>query len=439
MSGDVVFLIGGLALMFAVGLPSLLERAWLSAPVILIALGALIGLLPLPQAFVMDPVDQQTTILHVTEITVLLALMGVGLALDRPLSLRRITGWRTWSATWKLLGIAMPLTIGGVFLLGWWGLGLAAAPALLLGAALAPTDPVLASDVQVGGPGEDLDTDDEEISERDEVRFALTSEAGLNDGLAFPFVYAAIFLASMGAVSEWGARWLAWELVGKVVLGLIVGVGIGTVLGWAAFRSERKSLRLAARGEPLLALAAMLLSFGATELVGGYGFLGVFACAMALRAVDRTHRFHEHMHGVIERLERMMTLFVLLFVGISITDGTLTHLDWRGVVLAAALVFGIRPLAGWLALGVGRWRMADESHRPLERRERAITSFFGIRGVGTIYYLAYALSETSFPEERWLWATALFAIILSVVVHGVLATPVMAKLEARREQLTGAA
>ena len=111
MSGDVVFLIGGLALMFAVGLPSLLERAWLSAPVVLIALGALIGLLPLPQAFVMDPVDQQTTILHVTEITVLLALMGVGLALDRPLSLRRITGWRTWSATWKLLGIAMPLTI----------------------------------------------------------------------------------------------------------------------------------------------------------------------------------------------------------------------------------------------------------------------------------------------------------------------------------------
>ena len=95
MSADVVFLIGGLALMVAVGLPSLLERAWLSAPVILIALGALIGLLPLPEAFVMDPVDQRSTILHVTELTVLLALMGVGLALDRPLSLRRVSGWPT--------------------------------------------------------------------------------------------------------------------------------------------------------------------------------------------------------------------------------------------------------------------------------------------------------------------------------------------------------
>lgn len=435
MSADVVFLIGGMALMVAVGLPSLLERAWLSAPVILIAIGALIGLLPLPDAFVMDPVAQRTTILHVTELTVLLALMGVGLALDRPLSLRRLTRWPTWSATWKLLGIAMPLTIAGVFLLG-WGLGLAAAPALLLGAALAPTDPVLASDIQVGAPGEDLDPDDEEISERDEVRFALTSEAGLNDGLAFPFVYAAIFLASVGGVSQWGLRWLAWELVGKVVLGVLAGVAVGTAMAWVAFRSEKKSLRLAERGEPLLALAAMLLSYGVAEVVGGYGFLGVFACAMALRAGDRTHRFHEHMHGVIERLERLMTLFVLLFVGISVTDGTLSHLDWRGGVLAVALVFAIRPLAGWTALAVGRWRMVDEAHRPLERRERAITAFFGIRGVGTLYYLSYALSQTSFPGERWLWATALLAIILSVVIHGILATPVMRSLERNRERLS---
>jgi NhaP-type Na+/H+ or K+/H+ antiporter len=435
VSADAVFLIGGLALMMAVVLPTVLERAWLSAPVILVALGCLIGLLPLPEAFVMDPVEQRTTIEHVTEVTVLLALMGVGLALDRPLSLRRRSGWAAWSATWKLLGIAMPLTIAGVFLLGWWGLGLAAAPALLLGAALAPTDPVLASDVQVGGPGADHDPDDEEISERDEVRFALTSEAGLNDGLAFPFVYAAIFIATLGPLNDWGARWVAWELVGKVVIGVLAGVAVGVAMAWAAFRSERQVLRLAELREPLLAVAAMLLAYGAAEVLGGYGFLSVFSCALALRAGDRTHGFHEHMHGVIERLERLMTLFILLFVGVSITDGTLTHLDWRGVVLAVALVFVVRPLAGWIALSVGRWRMADEAHRPLERRERAITSFFGIRGVGTLYYLAYALGQTTFTGERWLWATALFTIVLSVVVHGVSATPVMAGLEDRRRRL----
>ena len=147
-----------------------------------------------------------------------------------------------WSPTWRLLAIAMPLTIASVALLG-WGLGVAPAAALLLGAALAPTDPVLASDVQVEGPrvdgderrrrprtspgdstGDGVDDDDEAlgepVDEKDDVRFALTSEAGLNDGLAFPFVTAAMLLASAGSVSSWGLHWLAWDLVGKVVIGV---------------------------------------------------------------------------------------------------------------------------------------------------------------------------------------------------------------------------
>lgn len=444
MSVDAVFLLGGLTLLVAVILPTILARAWLSAPVVLISLGCLIGLLPLPNGFVLDPVDQRDTIEHVTELTVLLALMGVGLALDRPLSLRRPAGWPTWSATWKLLAIAMPLTIAGVFLVGWWGLGLAAAPALLLAAALAPTDPVLAADVQVEGPrtrasrstdddadGTGEDEGEQEVSEKDEVRFALTSEAGLNDGLAFPFVYAAIFLATTGPVAEWGLHWVVWELVGKVAIGVLVGL----LVGWGLARVTFRASGLAARGEVLLGLAAMLTAYGAAEVAQGYGFLSVFTAAMTIRSAARTHEFHEHMHGSIERLERLMTLVVLLFVGIGLTDGALRHLDWRSVLIATSLVLLIRPLSGWIALSVGRWRVHDETHRPLERRERAITAFFGIRGVGTLYYLSYALSETTIEEERWLWATALFTIVLSVLVHGMAATPVMQRLEAARERL----
>jgi len=206
-----VYLIAGLALLVAVVLPTALTRYALSAPMVLVGLGMLIGLLPLFHGASLDPVANRGLVEHVSEITVLVALMGVGLALDRPLSLRDRGSWWRWTPTWRLLVIAMPLTIGALALLGWWALGLAPAGALLLGAALAPTDPVLASDVQVEGPA--VDTNDE-IDEDDEVRFALTSEAGLNDGLAFPFVHAAVFLAGAGSLGAWGLRWVGWELLG---------------------------------------------------------------------------------------------------------------------------------------------------------------------------------------------------------------------------------
>lgn len=136
--------------------------------------------------------------------------MGVGLALDRRISLLRLHTLRAWSASWRLLLVAMPLTIAGVAVAGWGLMGLAPASALLLGAALAPTDPVLASDVQVAGPttgGSQADLD-----EHDEVRFGLTAEAGLNDGLAFPFVYLAIAWAGAGQLGGWVWHWVWWDL-----------------------------------------------------------------------------------------------------------------------------------------------------------------------------------------------------------------------------------
>src|SRR5919107_1551817 len=182
-----------------------------------------IGLLPLPPGVPASPIANRALTEHLTELCVIVSLMGVGLAIDRPLDLRSLRSFVRWEAAWRLIVVAMPLCIAAVALLGWQVMGLAPAAALLLGTVLAPTDPVLASDVQVGGPTTlDADAEDEEIDESDEVRFALTSEAGLNDGLAFPFVYAAIFLATIGGVEEWGLRWLAWELVGKVLVGVVI-------------------------------------------------------------------------------------------------------------------------------------------------------------------------------------------------------------------------
>lgn len=440
MTDAVVFLVAGLCLLLAVVLPQALRRAAVSAPMVLVGVGLLIGLFPIPESLSLDPDADRELILHVTELTVLVALMGVGLALDRPLRLRARRTWGYWSPTWRLLAIAMPLTIGLVALLGWAYAGLGPATALLLGAVLAPTDPVLASDVQVGGPmtAEEideletgLDAEDGDTAERlDEVRFSLTSEAGLNDGLAFPFVYLAILVAAGGFALADVGTWLGWYVLGKVVVGVVVGLAAGWVLSRVAFRSRRPSLRLAEQGEPLLVLAALLASYGAAELVGGYGFLAVFTCAMAMRASERAHDYHRAMHEVVERLERLFTLAVLLFLGIATTNGLLDGLELSGVVIALALIFVIRPVSGLIALGV----LPKPARKAggLSRTDRLAVAFFGVRGVGSLYYLAYAAGEADFEELPWLWSTVAFTIVASVLVHGIAATPWLDRVDRRR-------
>ena len=431
MSADAIYLLFGGALLLAVVLPTALSRAAVSAPIVLLVVGALMGL-PLPEGTDVTPLGNLSFVEHLTEFTVIIALMGVGLALDRPLDLRRFASWRKWSAAWRLLGISMPLTIAGVALLGWWVVGLAPAAALLLGAALAPTDPVLAGEVQVEGPTPAGEMTHDEIDESDEVRFALTSEAGLNDGMAFPFVYAAIFLVTIGPVTEWGLRWVGWELLGRVVLGVLLGLVVGWALAKAAFRAPARSLRLAEAGEPLLALAAVFLSYGVAEVVGGYGFLAVFACAMTLRSAERGHEYHAHMHAIIERLERLLTLAVLLLLGVSMTNGLVANLPWQAAVVSVLLVFAVRPAAGMLGLGFRRKTCRIGDH-VLTSGERLAISFFGVRGVGSLYYLAYATRTADVPDAQVLWSTVAFTIALSVLVHGVTATPVMRWLERSRE------
>ena len=264
------------------------------------------------------------------------------------------------------------------------------------------------------------------MEEDDELRFTLTSEAGLNDGLAFPFVYLAILMATEGAASHWGLEWVGYYLVGKVVIGVVAGIVVGRVLAYLAFRSRSAALRVAERGESLLALAALVTSYGVGEVLGGYGFLSVFVCAMTFRSAERSHDYHAAMHEVVERLERLLTLFVLLVLGIALTRGLLDALDWRGVGIGLALILLMRPAAGLVALTPGS--VAGAEARP-DHAERWAVAFFGVRGVGSLYYLAYAAGEDAVLAEDWLWSTVAFTVVASVLVHGVLATPVMDRID----------
>ena len=191
-----------------------------------------------------------------TELGVIVSLTGAGLKLDRPM------GWRTWHTTWRLLAIAMPLTILTVTIAS-AAAGMAVGSALLVGAALAPTDPVLAADVQVGEPS--TGDDARGAPEEDEVRFSLTSEAGLNDGLAFPFVYAAIWLTGTGGDITWSGwwRWFGIDLVARVAIGVAAGVAVGWMLSLVIFGrrgSQRAGLAASALGFVALATRAMPFS-----------------------------------------------------------------------------------------------------------------------------------------------------------------------------------
>jgi NhaP-type Na+/H+ or K+/H+ antiporter len=414
-----VFAAAGAAVFAAAVLPRLLSRAPVSMPMVFLAAGGLtFGLLRhLPSP---DPVAFPEFTTHLTEICVIISLMGAGLAIDRPI------GWRRWSTTWRMLGVAMPLCIIGLTVLGMGLLGLGLAAALLVAAALAPTDPVLASEVQVGEPADEEETADRE----DEIRFGLTSEAGLNDGLAFPFVYLAVAISLAGAEAgtepaAWFGEWVAVDVFWRIGSGVLVGVGMGKLLARVFFASRHQSIRLAEHSEGFVALAATFLAYGATDLVEGYGFVAVFVCAATIRAAEHTHGYHRVLHSYVEQLERLMTVIILVLFGGAIARGLLSGIGWPEVLVALAFLLVVRPLAGWIGLAGGK----------TGPRERIAIAFFGIRGIGSFYYLAYVLGEGEFGgQAERLWAIVGLVVAGSIVLHGVTTAPVMNRLDRLRKR-----
>ncbi|MEV0950319.1 cation:proton antiporter [Promicromonospora sp. NPDC050249] len=405
-----LFVALGLATLAAALLPRVLGRAPISMPMVFLLAG-FVGFLALPGLPDPDPLQHGTITLHLTEICVIVSLMGAGLALNRPL------GWRSWSTTWRLLAIAMPLSMLAVGLLGWAALGLGAASALLLAAALAPTDPVLASEVQVSEPVTEAEAED------DEVRFALTSEAGLNDGLAFPFTYLAIAVSAAGIhPGGWAAEWLLVDVAWRLGVGVLIGIAVGWLLGRIFFSKVGDRLGLTEKAEGFVALAATSLAYGAAELAEGYGFVAVFVCACTVRTVEREHSYHAVLHKFVEQIERLLTVAVVVLLGGAVARGLFDDVGWFDVGLALVFLLVVRPLAGWLSLTPGR----------TGSRDRAVIAFFGVRGIGTLYYVAYALEHSTFPGEGRIWGIAGLVVVGSIIIHGIGATPVMAALDRRR-------
>ena len=351
-----------------------------------------------------DPIADASALEHLTEIAVVVALFSAGLKLDRPLT------WRAWGSTARLLLIAMPVTIGLVALLGSQLLGLSAAAALLLGACIAPTDPVLAGDIGVGPPGDE---------DEHEPNFALTSEAGLNDGLAFPFVLAAIYMAGETG-SGWVGDWLAADVVYAIAGGTAIGAAVGLAAAWSVKRLRDREL-LAPALDGYHAIATVLVIYGLAEVAGTYGFLAAFAGGLAFRRYESDHVTNARVHHGAELAEKLLELSVILLLGSLLTLTGLGLPGWEGWLLAALAIAAVRPLACVVALA------GSQLERP---SEKTFVAWFGVRGVGSLFYVAAAVGAGVLaPAERdvLVW-TVIACVLLSIVVHGITAGPSMRRM-----------
>jgi len=405
----VLFAVVGLGLLGSLVVKRFVEHAPVSLPMIYVFIGWLLfTIFNLPS---LQPVISQTdakTIEYLTEFIVIISLATAGIAVDRNFS------WKSWKQVWPLLAITMPLSILFVSLLGWIGLGLAPAAAILLGAVLSPTDPVLADSVQVGAPSK---------FKRNDVRFTLTLEAGANDGLAFPFTYLAIAAIGTGGVGLWTLEWFAFDVIWRIVAGVAVGFLVGRGSAWLVFRYTKEDEK--AKGtkdikylnEGLAILGLLFASYGLAELISGYGFLAVFVAAVAVRQYEKQHSYHVFTHHFIRQIEQIVLIIMLIGLGGLFASGILSELTWQGALIGLIIVLVLRPALGYIA----------QLKSPLPRPGRIAVAFLGIRGMGTIYYIAYAQNKADFTTNDigLIWSVALFVVLLSIIIHGMSARHIM--------------
>ncbi|MGE6408061.1 MULTISPECIES: cation:proton antiporter [unclassified Psychrobacter] len=399
---NLFLLICGIAFLLGALFPVIFKRNFISLPMLQVSFGLMMGYWWTSLSF-LDPIDNGMLIEKLTEIVVLVSLVGAGIKIDTELS------WQLWRPTVRLLLITMPIGIFAMAVLGYYAFGLSLGAAILLGAVLAPTDPVLASSIQVGPPN---------TGGEDTPRFTLTSEAGLNDGLAFPFVYLAIKIAE--AFSEGQAftydmlwSWFTHDVLWKIGAGVVVGVLVGKLLAKIVFSKHTRETTIS---QGYVVIALTLLAYGLAEYVHSYGFIAVFVAAFAFRRSECEHTYHQKLHDFAEQSEGLLMSLVLVIFGMFLGQGLQAgvELTWRVYIVSFTFLLLIRPIGGFIAL----------SGLNLPHTEKYAISALGIRGIGTLYYLSYALNQGFFADEDALklWIVCSIVILTSIFIHGLSAS-----------------
>ncbi len=336
---------------------------------------------------------------RLTEFVVIVSVFGCGLKINRPLKL-----W-AWQSSIRLIGLLMPLSILALAAIAHYSLGMSWGAGSLLAAILSPTDPVLASEVQL-----------DDIDDEDELRFALTCEGGLNDSLAFPFVYFGIYAVGDPNWENWFKKWVAVDLIWAIAAGVVMGIIVAKAVVWID-RTLQKRRPADDLMEDFIALSIILLTYSMTELVNGYGFLAVFVAGLVVqRSYYRQPNKRLAQLEFIGQIEKLLEVTAIIILGTLLLYQPILNYARQSLLIAGALFLLIRPLGVWLAmLGANLpWKISR------------LMGWFGIRGLGSVYYLTYALNKgvTGTIATQITWITY-SVVVLSVIIHGVTAFPLM--------------
>ena len=382
-----------------------IKRLPLSYAIIYLVVGIVLG----SYGFGLIDIRPDTQFLErLTEFVVIVSVFGCGLKINRPLK-----PW-AWQSTIRLIGLLMPISILALAAIAHYALGMGWGAAVLLGAILAPTDPVLASEVQLA-----------HVEDKDELRFALTSEGGLNDSLAFPLVYFGIYGFKDANWDNWFKSWVGIDLLWAIASGLVMGIIVAKAVIWTD-RTLQKHRPADDLMEDFVALSIILLTYSLTELVNGYGFLAVFVAGLV---VQRSYfvRQDKRMAQLefTEQIEKLLEVTAIVILGTVLLIEPILKYAGQSLLVAGLLFLVIRPLGVWLIM-LGR---------DFPKTTRSLMGWFGIKGLGSIYYLTYALGKgvTGDTAEQIAWITYT-VVVLSILVHGVSASPLMAWYEGVKEK-----
>jgi len=405
--------IGTLLILMGVRSP-VLQRLNLTPSMVYLSVGVLLG----PSIFGVfhfNPLKQSHLLEVLAELAVLLSLFIAGTKMPVPFR------WKAWHVPLRLAFISMTISVALTAAFGYYLLGLPLGAAILLGGILAPTDPVLATDVQVRHMGD-----------TDPLRFTLTSEAGMNDGSAFPFIMLGLLLLGAPASGELLAGWVLKDVLWSTASAVVVGLVTGRLLAQLV-RGQRSPEKTGPLLDDFLGLGLIGLTYGVCLLIDAWGFLGVFVTAISLRQSEMTLARSEKPDQLPEAapkppsqvskgsltfkepLERLSELvLVVLLGGMLFTDSW----SFRAAGLGLFLFVVVRPVSVFLGLlGSGApWRL------------QMLVGWFGVRGIGSLYYLMFAV-VFGLPEELALELIhiTLVVVVLSIIIHGLTVKPMMTR------------